>query len=79
MIENLNLKSRNNINHLVEKRSKEIFYVKKARTERLRKSAIVNMQKLLNKEESKKKDLLRKISNYVPVNYDCMQSLSLRK
>ena len=79
MIENLNLKSRNNTNHLVEKRSKEIFYVKKARTERLRKSAIVNMQKLLNKEESKKKDLLRKISNYVPVNYDCMQSLSLRK
>ena len=79
MIENLNLKSRNNINHLVEKRSKEIFYVKKAKTERLRKSAIVNMQKLLNKEESKKKDLLRKISNYVPVNYDCMQSLSLRK
>ena len=70
---------RNKINHLMEKRSKEIFYVKKARTERLRKSAIVNMQKLLNKEESKKKDLLRKISNYVPVNYDCMQSLSLRK
>ena len=77
MIENLNLKSRNNINHLVEKRSKEIFYVKKAKTERLRKSAIVNMQKLLNKDESKKKDILRKISNYVPVNYDCMQSLSL--
>ena len=54
-----------------------MFYVKKAKTERLRKSAIVNMQKLLNKEESKKKDILKKISNYMPVNFDCMQSLSL--
>ena len=61
----------------MEKRSREMFYVKKAKTERLRKSAIVNMQKLLNKDESKKKDILRKISNYMPVNYDCMQSLSL--
>ena len=50
----------------MEKRSKEVFYVKRAKTERLRKSAVVNMQKLLNKDESEKKDW-----------HDCMQSLSL--
>ena len=58
----------------MEKRSKEVFYVKRAKTEILRKSAVVNMHNLLNKDESKKKDILRKISNYMPVNYDCMQS-----
>ena len=68
---------RNSKNHLMEKRVREVFHVKKAKTERLRKSAIVNMQNLLNKDESEKKDILKKISNYVPVNYDCMQSLSL--
>ena len=56
---------------------KEVFMVKRAKTERLRKSALVNMQKNLNKDLSKKRDILIKISNYVPVNYDCMQSLSL--
>ena len=46
---------RNSKNHLMEKRGREIFYVKRAKTERLRKSAVVNMQNLLNKDESKKK------------------------
>ena len=61
----------------MEKRGREVFYVRRAKTERLRKSAVINMQKLLNKDVLEKKDTLRKISNYVPVNYDCMQSLSL--
>ena len=64
-------------NHLMEKRRKEVFLVKMARTERLKRSAIVNMQKQLNKELSEKRDILRDISNYMPVNYDCMQSVSL--
>ena len=68
---------RNVKNHLMEKRGREVFYVRRAKTERLRKSAVTNMQKLLNKDVLEKKDTLRKISNYVPVNYDCMQSLSL--
>ena len=63
--------------HSMEKRKKEVFMVKRAKTERLRKSALVNMQKSLNKELSEKRDILKRISNYVPVNYDCMQSLSL--
>ena len=66
---------RNFKNHLMEKRKREVIYVKKAKTEKLKKSAVVNMQKLLNKEE--KRETLGKISNYMPVNYDCMQSLSL--
>ena len=65
---------RNFKNHLMEKREREVFYVKKGKTERLKKSTVVNMQKLLNKEE--KRETLGKISNYMPVNYDCMQSIS---
>ena len=68
---------RNYKNHLMKKRDREVFYVKRAKTERLRKSAVINMQKLLNKDALEKREILRKISNYVPVNYDCMQSLSL--
>ena len=68
---------RNSKDHLMEKRGREKFYVKKAKTERLRKSAVVNMQNLLNKDVKEKRDTLKKISNYMPVNYGCMQSLSL--
>ena len=50
------------------------FVVKKARTERLQRSAIVNMQKLLNKDDLEKKEILRQLDSIVPVNYDCMQS-----
>ena len=68
---------RNNKKHCMEKRGKEIFQVKRANTERLRKSALVSMQKMLNKEVVEKRCILRKINNYMPVNYDCMQSISL--
>ena len=61
----------------MEKRGKEIFQVKRAKTERLRKSAVVSMQKLLNKEALEKRGIQKAISNYMPVNYDCMQSISL--
>ena len=68
---------RTNKKHLMEKREKQVFLVKSEKTERLRKSAIVNMQKLLNKDVSEKRKVLKRISNYMPVNYDCMQSISL--
>ena len=45
----------------MEKRKEEVFLVKRARTERLRKSAPVNMQKSLNKDLSEKRDSLKKI------------------
>ena len=45
----------------MEKRGKEIFQVKRANTERLRKSAVVSMHKLLNKDvEMEKRGILRK-------------------
>ena len=53
------------------------FVVKKARTERLQRSAVVNMQKLLNKDALEKREILRQLNDIVPVNYDSMQSISL--
>ena len=61
----------------MDKRVKEVYRIRRANTERFRKSAIINMQKMLNNEASKKREIMKKISNYMPVNYDCMQSLSL--
>ena len=63
----------------MNKRGREMYLVKMAKTERFKKSSIIRMQKLLNNEASKKERIMTKINNYVPVNYDCMQSLSLRK
>ena len=65
--------------HLMDKRGKDMYSVKRAKTERFKRSAIISMQRLLNNEASKNKEILTKISNYVPVNYGCMHSLSLRK
>ena len=58
--------------HHMDMRHNDKFVVKKARTERLQKSAVLSMQRLLNKEESEKKKLMRQISLTVPVNYDCL-------
>ena len=63
--------------HLMNKRGKDLFFVKMAKTERYKKSAIVSMQRLLNIEASKQKEIMKNISNYMPVNNDSMQSLSL--
>ena len=56
--------------HRMEKRSGEKFLVNKAFTERYRRSAIPNMQRLLNNSEKEKMEILKKIENSVPVNYD---------
>ena len=64
--------------HLMDMRQNYKFVVKKARTERLQRSAVVNMQKLLNKDDLEKRDVLRQLNDIVPVNYDYMQSISLR-
>ena len=68
---------KNKKGHLMSKRGKELFLVKRAKTERLKKSSIISMQKLLNNEAIKQRKIMTDISNYMPVNYDCMQSLSL--
>ena len=58
----------------MDKRVKEIYSIRSAKTERFRKSALISMQKMLNNEAAEKRKQMRKISNYMPVNHDCMQS-----
>ena len=61
------------------KRGTEAFLVKRGLTERMRKSAIPHMQRLLNEDDKKKRDICRQISNYKPVNNDFVcKSVSLR-
>ena len=57
--------------HNMNMRQNDKFVIKRARTERLQRSAVVNMQRLLNREESEKRKLMRQISLTGPVNYDC--------
>ena len=54
--------------HVMPKRYNQKFVVKDAWTERHRRSAIPFMQRLLNTEDKKKRDTLRQIDNFVPVN-----------
>ena len=56
--------------HDMEKRDCEKYVVKKAMTERYRKSAIVSMQRLLNQSEREKRVIMKKINDTVPVNND---------
>lgn len=50
------------------KRYNQQFIVNNAWTERHKRSAIPFMQKLLNEEDKAKRDILKKIDNFVPVN-----------
>ena len=54
--------------HDMEKRGSEFFKVKRGLTERLRRSAIPHMQRLLNDHQKKRRDICRKITSYKPVN-----------
>ena len=57
-------------NHLMEKRKDQKFVVTKALTERYRRSSIPSMQRLLNKAEKERSEMMKKIERTVPVNYD---------
>ena len=61
---------KNQSDHKMKKRSGEKFIVTKASTERLKKSAIPNMQRLLNTDDKRKKEIFKIIENTVPVNND---------
>ena len=56
--------------HLMDKRNASKFVVTKALTERYRRSSIPSMQRLLNNAEREKREIIKKIKNTVPVNYD---------
>ena len=53
----------------MEKRNGQKFVVTKALTERYRRSSIQSMQRLLNKVERERSEMMKKIKNTVPVNY----------
>ena len=55
--------------HKMTKRNREKI-VTKAITERFRKSAIPSMQRLLNKDDKRKRDIFKIIESSVPVNHD---------
>ena len=66
-------------NHAMGKRCTESFQVKRGLTERMRRSAIPHMQRLLNEDNRKQRDICRQISDYKPVNNDFVcKSVSLR-
>ena len=54
--------------HSMKKREKEKYVMKRSFTERHRKSAIPHMQRLLNRVETEKKKLCKKIEDFKPVN-----------
>ena len=49
--------------HSMNMRENKMFEVKKARTERLHRSAVVTMQRLLNKDDSDKRKIFRQIND----------------
>ena len=57
-------------NHSMEKRDYKKFVVIKAMTERYKRSSIPSMQRLLNKSEKERSEMMKIIKNTVPVNYD---------
>ena len=70
---------RSHHDHDMSKRRSESFIVKRGLTERLRRSAIPHMQRLLNKHEREKKEVLKQINDFKPVNNGLpCKSVSLR-
>ena len=65
-------KNKNKKGHTMDKRKNEKFVIRKARTERLQRSAVMHMQRLLNNDELKNRKIMSAISNIMPVNYDCI-------
>ena len=54
--------------HDMSKMRSEYFRVNRGLTERLRRSAIPHMQRLLNKHQSEKRNICKQISDFKPVN-----------
>ena len=61
--------AKNDSEHSMLKRDSYAFKVARAQTERLRKSAIPSMIRMLNSHESGKKKLFKQLDLSVPVNY----------
>ena len=59
---------RNHHDHDMNKRKSECFRVNRGLTERLRRSAIPHMQRLLNEHEGVKRKICKQIDSFMPVN-----------
>ena len=60
----------NKKDHAMDRRKNEKFVIRKARTERLQRSAVMHMQRLLNNEDCNNRKIMKAINDIVPVNYD---------
>ena len=54
------------------------FFVKKANTERYRRSAIPSMKRLLNQSEREMSDIFKRINDTVPVSNDCSIPITVK-
>ena len=59
---------RSHHNHEMSKRRSEYFRVNRGLTERLRRSAIPHMQRMLNEQEREKRKICKQIDSFKPVN-----------
>ena len=59
---------RNHHDHEMNKRKSEYYRVNRGLTERLRRSAIPHMQRLLNEHEGVKRKICKQIDSFMPVN-----------
>ena len=61
-----------------ENRDCKKFVVIKAMTERYKRSSIPSMQRLLNKSEKERNDMMKIIKNTVPVNHDYCNPITVK-
>ena len=69
----------NDSNHEMVKRSFEKYKVIKAKTERYKSSAVINIQRMLNEEEGKNVRTYQGVVSNVLRTYDSVEPISLRK
>ena len=69
----------NDSNHEMVKRSFEKYKVIKAKTERYKSSAVINIQRMLNEEEEKNVRTYQGVVSNVLRTYDSVEPISLRK
>ena len=67
----------NENNHGMEKRCFEKYKVIKAKTERYKSSAVVNIQRMLNEEDAENMKTFQKIVSNVLRTCDSVESISL--
>ena len=60
----------NKKDHAMDRKKNEKFVIRKARTERLQRSTVMHIHRLLNNEDCNNRKIMKAINDIVPVNYD---------